>query len=140
MTYGKVIAVANQDVYKRQVSGSGKSTLAKVLCGILKDYRGQITCNQIERSFIQDVSFWKRCCYVGHQGFVAKGTVKENLLMGDESADDETLWKVLKQVHLDAFVKSQNGLDTMLEEGGSNFSGGQRQRLVLARALLKRCV
>lgn len=121
------------------VSGSGKSTLAKVLCGISKDYRGQITCNQIERSVIQDVSFWKRSCYVGHQGFVAKGTVKENLLMGNEHADDEALWKALKQVRLDAFVKSQNGLDTMLEEGGSNFSGGQRQRLVLARALLKNC-
>lgn len=121
------------------VSGSGKSTLAKVLCGILKDYRGHLVYNQQERSSLQDASFWKTCCYVGHQGFVAKGTVKENLLMGNEHADDEALWEVLKQVRLDAFVKSQNGLDTVLEEGGANFSGGQRQRLVLARALLKDC-
>ena len=65
-----------------------------------------------------------------------KGTVAENLRMAAPMADDNALWAVLKQVRLADFLRSENGLDTQLNEGGSNLSGGQRQRLALARALL----
>ena len=56
--------------------------------------------------------------------------------MAAPTADDNALWAVLKQVRLADFLRSENGLDTQLNEGGSNLSGGQRQRLALARALL----
>ncbi len=68
---------------------------------------------------------------------VFKGTVRENLLMGQPTASDEQLWQVLEKVNLADFLMTLDGLDSELKEGGSNFSGGQRQRLALARALLR---
>ena len=65
-----------------------------------------------------------------------KGTVRDNLLMGKPSASDDELWAVLERVNLSAFLKAEQGLDTPLLEKASNLSGGQCQRLALARALL----
>lgn len=73
---------------------------------------------------------------VTHQAYLFAGSVREHLLLAKPDADDETLWQVLRQVKIDAFLKQEQGLDTMLKEQGSNLSGGQRQRLALARALL----
>ncbi|MDO4793911.1 MAG: ATP-binding cassette domain-containing protein, partial [Filifactor alocis] len=64
------------------------------------------------------------------------GTVRDNLLMSRPEATEEEMFRALKQVRLYDFLMEQNGLDTVLSEGGSNFSGGQRQRLALARAIL----
>ena len=74
--------------------------------------------------------------YVSHQSYLFKGTVRENLHMARPDAPDAALWDVLRQVKLAAFLEQEQGLDTPLTEQGSNFSGGQRQRLALARALL----
>src|SRR5699024_11532989 len=65
-----------------------------------------------------------------------KGTVRENLRMGDPGAPDERMWEGLEQTRLARFLQGENGLDTVLLERASNLSGGQRQRLALARALL----
>ena len=78
----------------------------------------------------------KNITYISHNSFLFKGSVRDNLLMGAPDADDEKLWDALKKVKLDAFVREQQGLDTAVNEAGSNFSGGQRQRLSIARALL----
>ena len=74
--------------------------------------------------------------YVSHQSYIFKGTVRENLLMACPAADDNTLWSLLEQVNLADFLRNEQGLDTVLNEKGSNLSGGQCQRLALARALL----
>lgn len=74
--------------------------------------------------------------YVSHQSYLFRGTVRENLCMGRPEASEEELWQALKKVRLADFLKEQQGLDTLVQEKGSNFSGGQCQRLALARALL----
>ena len=71
-----------------------------------------------------------------HQSYLFKGTVRDNLLTARPNAGEDTLWQVLEQVNLVDFLRSENGLETMLNEKASNLSGGQCQRLVLARALL----
>ena len=73
---------------------------------------------------------------VGHNSYLFKGTVRQNLLMGSPDVKDDKLWEVLKEVNLADFLKGEDGLDTKLLEKASNFSGGQCQRLALARALL----
>ena len=66
------------------------------------------------------------------------GTIAENLRWGDEDADDETVRRMAEYAQADKFVSSfKNGYDTMLDQGGNNVSGGQKQRLCIARALLK---
>ena len=117
-------------------SGSGKSTIAKLCCGFASDYQGSITVQGIERSSLADASFYKKVMYVTHKPTIIKGSVRENLRMGNPLASDEALWKVLQDVCIADFLQEQDGLDTMLEEGGQNLSGGQRQRLAMARALL----
>ena len=116
-------------------SGSGKSTIAKLCCGFASDYQGSITVQGIERSSLADASFYKKVMYVTHKPTIIKGSVRENLRMGNPLASDEALWKVLQDVCIADFLQEQDGLDTMLEEGGQNLSGGQRQRLAMARAL-----
>ena len=87
-------------------------------------------------SSIQEESLLRNITYISHQSYLFKGTVRENLLMGKPGASDEELWAVLSRVNLAEFLKAEQGLDTRLLEKASNLSGGQCQRLALARALL----
>lgn len=117
-------------------SGCGKSTLASILMGKNKGYTGSITVGGKELRTLNEESLMEHITYVGHQSYLFKGTVRENLHMGCGTASDELLWSVLERVNLAFFLRNENGLDTFLEEKASNLSGGQRQRLALARALL----
>ena len=117
-------------------SGCGKSTIAKILMGRATKYQGSIQIGGIELSEIAEESLMKQITYVSHQSYLFKGTVRENLLMGKKDATEAQLWEALEHVNLAAFLRSENGLDTPVAEKGSNFSGGQCQRLALARALL----
>ncbi len=117
-------------------SGCGKSTIAKILMGRAKKYQGSIKIGDAELSNISEESLMKQITYVSHQSYLFKGTVRENLLMGKPDASEEQLWEALEHVNLAAFLRAENGLDTPVAEKGSNFSGGQCQRLALARALL----
>ena len=117
-------------------SGCGKSTLAAILMGRNKEYTGKVTVGGVPLSSIQEESLLRNITYISHQSYLFKGTVRENLLMGKPAASDEELWAVLSRVNLAAFLKAEQGLDTRLLEKASNLSGGQCQRLALARALL----
>ena len=120
-------------------SGCGKSTLASVFMGKNRNYEGEVLLggnDGIPLSEIAEESLMKQITYVGHAGYLFKGTIRENLLLAKPNGTDEEFWEVLEKMKLADFLRSEQGLDTMLAEKGSNFSGGQCQRLVMARALL----
>ena len=117
-------------------SGCGKSTLASILMGRNKGYTGSVSVGGVPLSSIQEESLLRNITYISHQSYLFKGTVRENLLMGKPGASDEELWAVLSRVNLAEFLKAEQGLDTRLLGKASNLSGGQCQRLALARALL----
>ena len=121
-------------------SGCGKSTIAAVLTGRNKNYDGSVKIGGselgLELSEIAEESIMKNITYISHNSYLFKGTVRDNLLLGDPNADDKALWSVLEKTNLAEFLISENGLDTVLSENAANLSGGQRQRLALARALL----
>lgn len=117
-------------------SGCGKSTIAKILMGQNKGYKGSVTIGHQELSEISEESLLENVTYIGHQSYLFKGTVRENLLMGNPEASEKELWEVLERVNLAEFLRSEQGLETFLQEKASNLSGGQCQRLALARALL----
>lgn len=117
-------------------SGCGKSTLASLLCGTTKGYSGSITIGGVEIKDIDEKTLMNNITAVNFNSYIFAGTVKENLLIADSNASDEKMIEALKMVNLWSFLSEQDGLDTKLNQQGSNFSGGQRQRLAIARALL----
>lgn len=117
-------------------SGCGKSTVSAILMGRNKGYIGSVTIGGKELNDLNEASLMQNLTYISHQSYLFKGSVRDNLRMGCPSATDEQLWAVLDRVNLSAFLKCEKGLDTPLAERASNLSGGQCQRLALARALL----
>lgn len=117
-------------------SGCGKSTAAAVLMGRNKGYQGSVRLGGVELSEVSEESLMKSVTRVAHNSYLFKGTVEENLRMGKPDANRQEMIAVLRKVNLWGFLEAQEGLDTKIQEKGSNFSGGQCQRLALARALL----
>ena len=117
-------------------SGCGKSTLASLLCGTTKGYIGSITIGGVEIKDIDEKTLMNNITAVNFNSYIFAGTVRENMLIADKSASDEKMIDALNMVNLWSFLSEQDGLDTKLNQQGSNFSGGQRQRLAIARALL----
>ncbi len=117
-------------------SGCGKSTLASLLCGTTKGYSGSIAIGGVEIKDIDEKTLMNNITAVNFNSYIFAGTVRENMLIADKSASDEKMIEALKMVNLWSFLSEQDGLDTKLNQQGSNFSGGQRQRLAIARALL----
>ena len=117
-------------------SGCGKSTLAGILVGRNKGYLGDVSVGGVSLREVGEASLMDTITYISHASYIFKGSVRDNLLLANPKCDEQTLWKVLERVNLASFLKEEGGLDTMLNENGSNLSGGQCQRLALARALL----
>jgi ABC-type transport system involved in cytochrome bd biosynthesis fused ATPase/permease subunit len=119
------------------VSGCGKSTVAALLSGRRRGYAGEISIGGEELRTVARASLQSRVTLVAHDGYVFAGTVAENLRLARPEADDAALGEALRQVRLEDFFASRQGLATPLAERGANLSGGQRQRLCIARALLQ---
>ncbi len=117
-------------------SGCGKSTVSAVLMGRNKGYTGSVKVGGKELSELSEASLMENFTYISHQSYLFKGSVRDNLLMGKPNTTEDEMWEVLERVNLADFMKSENGLDTKVLEKASNLSGGQCQRLALARALL----
>lgn len=117
-------------------SGCGKSTIAGILSGRNKGYTGSVTIGGMELSDINETDLMKRVVLVRHNSYLFAGTVADNLRMAKRNATDGEMWSVLEKVNLKDFIESEDGLDTVIQEKAGNLSGGQSQRLGIARALL----
>ena len=117
-------------------SGCGKSTLVSLLIGFNKAQQGEILFNGQNASEIDRTSFYQKVSLVSHSSYVFKGSLRENMTMAKIDANDEQIYACLEQVNLAQFVRENGGLDMQLLSRGANLSGGQIQRLALARALL----
>jgi len=110
--------------------------LASLLMGRNRGYQGSVTVGGVELSALKEESLLESFTYISHQSYLFKGTVEDNLRMAAPQATEEQLWQVLEQVKLGGFLRQEQGLQTPLLERASNLSGGQCQRLALARGLL----
>lgn len=117
-------------------SGCGKSTIAGILSGRNKGYAGSVTIGGMELSDINETDLMKHVVLVRHNSYLFAGTVADNLRMAKRDATDEEMWNVLEKVNLKDFIEAEDGLDTVIQEKAGNLSGGQSQRLGIARALL----
>ena len=123
---GKTIAFVGE-------SGSGKSTAVKLLVGLLKPNKGNITVDNFDISKINLGGYYKHIAYLPQEPSVFNGTLRENLVF-DEVVDDTTLINAISNAGLDGLLsKLDKGLDTSLGERGVSLSGGERQQLALAR-------
>ena len=121
-------------------SGSGKTTLLMTLIGVLAHSSGKIQRGGMNLEKLDSESFRANIGYMGPEPFIIAGMVRDNLVYGlQEKPSMESLWAACREAEAESFLKSmKNGLDTPLSELGEGLSMGQKQRLGLARALLRR--
>ena len=117
-------------------SGCGKSTIAGLICGKNREYKGSVRIGGIDVPDIREEDLMRKVVLVRHNSYLFKGTVEDNLKMAKADASVSEMEAVLKRVNLLGFLKTREGLGTQLAERASNLSGGQCQRLAIARALL----
>ena len=118
-------------------SGCGKSTIAGLLSAKTRGFSGEITIGGVPLPEVNETNLMEHVVLVRHNSYLFKGTVEENLRMAKPDATEDEMNAVLQKVNLLGFLQTQDGLQTKLLEKAGNLSGGQCQRLVIARALLK---
>jgi ATP-binding cassette subfamily B protein len=119
-------------------TGSGKSTLINLLPRFYDVTGGQVLVDGVDVRAWDREDLWRRIALVPQKAFLFGGTIRTNLRFGDADASDEDLWRALTTAQARDFVAEMpDGLDSPIAQGGSNVSGGQRQRLAIARALVR---
>ena len=120
-------------------SGSGKSTLMKLLVGLYRPLEGNIFYNKLDENTIHFDDLRKQIGFVTQDTNLFSGTIKENILFVYPTATDEEVNDVLQKASCtNLILRAEKGLDTMIGEGGLKLSGGEKQRLSIARALLRK--
>lgn len=120
-------------------SGSGKSTLIKLLVGLYRPQKGEISYNGVNISQLDLEDLRNSLGLVTQETHLFAGSIRENLLFVNPGATDDQLWDVLHRASCDNLMKrADKGLDTYIGEGGVKVSGGEKQRLAIARALLRK--
>ena len=120
-------------------TGSGKTTLINLIPRLYDIESGMIQLNGLDITSITQENLRDLIGFVPQKAVLFSGTIRENMKYGDVNASDETIWEALRIAQAADFVSElEDGLDSKVEQGGGNFSGGQRQRLAIARALVKK--
>ncbi|WP_295747287.1 ABC transporter ATP-binding protein [uncultured Limosilactobacillus sp.] len=118
-------------------TGSGKSTLVNLIPRLFDIERGQILVNGQDIAKMSQHDLHSLISITQQKAVLFSGTVRSNLAFGNPAASDEQMWRALEVAKAADFVKEQGGLDIKVEQDGGNFSGGQRQRLAIARTIIK---
>jgi ATP-binding cassette subfamily B protein len=120
-------------------TGAGKSTLISLIPRLFDATGGSVKVDGVEVRECDPEMLWSRIGLVPQKAFLFTGTVASNLRYGNPDATDEELWHALRVAQAEDFVREMSGqLEAPISQGGTNVSGGQRQRLAIARALVKR--
>ncbi len=120
-------------------TGSGKSTLVDLVPRLMDTSVGSVAVNGVDVRELDPDLLWGSIGYVPQKAYLFSGTIASNLRFGRPDATEEELWQALEVAQAAGFVQSMpNGLDSSINQGGTNVSGGQRQRLSIARALVMR--
>ena len=120
-------------------TGSGKSTVASLMLRFNDVTEGRVLLNGVDIRRMPQYQLRDNIAYVQQRAWLFSGTIAENLRYGNENATDEELWHALEVAQAADFVKKlPDGLNSFVAQGGTNFSGGQKQRLSIARALVKK--
>jgi len=120
-------------------TGSGKSTLINLLPRFYDATEGGVLIDGVDVRDMRQEDLWALIGLIPQQAYLFGGTVASNLRYGNEQATDDDLWHALGIAQAQGFVSEmQGGLEAPIDQGGTNVSGGQRQRLAIARALVKR--
>ena len=120
-------------------TGSGKTTLVNLLPRLTDATSGEVLVGGVDVRLQRQESLWSHFGLVPQKAFLFSGTVASNMRLGAPDATDDDIWAALETAQAAAFVRElPDGIDSPVEQGGSNFSGGQRQRLSIARALVRR--
>ncbi|KRL14280.1 ABC transporter transmembrane region family protein [Schleiferilactobacillus perolens DSM 12744] len=119
-------------------TGSGKTTLVNLISRFYDVEKGDVDVNGTDVRSWDLSDLHRHVAFVPQKSVLFRGTIRSNMLYGNEQATDEQIWHALDIAQATEFVKGLSaGLDAVVEQGGNNFSGGQKQRLAIARALVK---